>query len=132
MMAPAMLLERSDRLTALAELLEAVIAEASGRVVLRGARRAPRRTASASAKTGRPARNLGSPPDGARCAPLVRSSCTSAAAAAAPRSLTRTVEVPSSGFDWTDAGLGAAGMASLLGLGAGALVVGRRRRRTLS
>jgi hypothetical protein len=42
--------------------------------------------------------------------------------------VTRTVEVRSSGFDWEDAGLGAAGMLSLLGLGTGAVVFGRRRR----
>jgi hypothetical protein len=42
--------------------------------------------------------------------------------------VTRTVEVPASGFDWGDAGIGAAGVLSLLGLGAGAVVVGRRSR----
>jgi hypothetical protein len=44
--------------------------------------------------------------------------------------VTRTVEVPASGFDWCDAGLGAAGMLSLLGLGAGAVLIGRRSRRS--
>jgi hypothetical protein len=42
--------------------------------------------------------------------------------------VTRTVHVPPSGFDWGDAALGAAGMLSLLGLGAGAVVIGRRSR----
>lgn len=37
-----------------------------------------------------------------------------------------TVEVRANGFDWGDAGLGAAGMLSILGLGAGAVVVARR------
>jgi hypothetical protein len=41
---------------------------------------------------------------------------------------TRTVE-GSSGFDWGDAGIGAAAMLSLLGLGGGAVVVSRRGRR---
>ena len=44
----------------------------------------------------------------------------------APHTATRIVEVRASGFDWGDAGLGAAGMLSLLGVGAGALVVARR------
>jgi hypothetical protein len=47
-----------------------------------------------------------------------------------PPVVTRTVEVHSSGFDWGDAGLGAAGMLSLLGLGTGAVVVSRRSRRS--
>lgn len=40
-------------------------------------------------------------------------------------------EVPSDGFSWGDAGIGAAGMLALLGIGAGSmlLIVGRRRRR---
>ena len=39
----------------------------------------------------------------------------------------------STGFDWGDAGIGAAGMLSILGLGAGAVVVARRDggRRTI-
>jgi hypothetical protein len=41
---------------------------------------------------------------------------------------TRTVE-SSSGFDWGDAGIGAAATLSLLGLGGGAVIVGRRARR---
>jgi hypothetical protein len=45
-----------------------------------------------------------------------------------PTVVTRTVETHSSGFDWGDAGLGAAGVLSLLGLGAGAVVVSRRSR----
>jgi hypothetical protein len=44
---------------------------------------------------------------------------------------TRIVEVRSSGFDWQDAGLGAAAMLSLLGLGTGAVVVARRGRPTM-
>jgi hypothetical protein len=41
----------------------------------------------------------------------------------------RIVEVhTSSGFDWGDAGLGAAAMLSALGVGAGAVVVARRSR----
>jgi hypothetical protein len=44
----------------------------------------------------------------------------------------RIVEVhTSSGFDWGDAGLGAAAMLSALGVGAGALVVARRSRATV-
>ena len=50
----------------------------------------------------------------------------------APHRATRIVEVRPSGFDWGDAGLGAAGMLSLLGVGAGALVVTRRSRQTVS
>ena len=50
----------------------------------------------------------------------------------APHTATRIVEVRPSGFDWGDAGLGAAGMLSLLGVGAGALVVTRRSRATLT
>jgi hypothetical protein len=45
-----------------------------------------------------------------------------------PANATPTVEVRSSGFHWEDAGLGAAGMLSVLGLGTGALVIGRRGR----
>jgi hypothetical protein len=47
-----------------------------------------------------------------------------------PRSteVTRTVTVDSSsGFDWGDAGIGAAGALSLLALGAGSALVARRR-----
>jgi hypothetical protein len=44
----------------------------------------------------------------------------------------RVVEVhTSSGFDWGDAGLGAAAMLSALGVGAGAVVVARRGRATV-
>ena len=42
--------------------------------------------------------------------------------------VTRTAAPRASGFDWGDAGLGAAGMLSLLGLGTGAVVIGRRGR----
>jgi hypothetical protein len=40
-------------------------------------------------------------------------------------------EVPSDGFSWGDAGIGAAGMLALLGIGAGStlLITSRRRRR---
>jgi uncharacterized membrane protein YphA (DoxX/SURF4 family) len=48
----------------------------------------------------------------------------------APEVVTRTVD--SGGFDWEDAGLGAAGMLSLLALGAGAVVVVRRSQTTVS
>ena len=54
------------------------------------------------------------------------------AASHAPQATTRIVEVRSGGFDWADAGLGAAGMLSLLGLGAGAVVVTRRSRPTVT
>jgi hypothetical protein len=55
------------------------------------------------------------------------------AATHAPHATTRVVEVRSGGFDWGDAGLGAAGMLSLLGVGAGAvLVVTRRGRPTVT
>ena len=51
-----------------------------------------------------------------------------AAATAAQAAVTRTAAPHQSGFDWGDAGLGAAGMLSLLGLGTGAVVIGRRGR----
>ncbi len=54
------------------------------------------------------------------------------AAPAPPQATTRVVEVRAGGFDWADAGLGAAGALSLLGVGAGALVVVRRTRPTVS
>jgi hypothetical protein len=38
------------------------------------------------------------------------------------------VEAHANGFDWGDAGIGAAGTLSILGLGAGAVVVARRDR----
>ena len=50
------------------------------------------------------------------------------AATHAPQATTRIVEVRTGGFDWADAGLGAAGMLSLLGAGAGAVAVTRRSR----
>ena len=52
--------------------------------------------------------------------------------APAPHVATRIVEVRPSGFAWGDAGLGAAGMLSLLGVGAGAVVVARRSRPTVA
>ena len=57
--------------------------------------------------------------------------------AACARTVERTDSTPTaatrqSGFDWGDAGLGAAGMLSLLGLGTGVVVVGRRSRRVIS
>ena len=51
---------------------------------------------------------------------------------AAPHTATRVVEVRAGGFDWGDAGLGAAGALSLLAVGAGAVVVTRRSRPRLS
>jgi hypothetical protein len=36
---------------------------------------------------------------------------------------------PSTGFDWGDAGVGAAGMLALIGLGAGAVAITRRSER---
>jgi hypothetical protein len=68
---------------------------------------------------------IAAPSAGARPADSARP----ATPAAASRPLMRTVEVPSSGFDWTDAGLGAAGMLSLLTLAAGGVAVTRRGRR---
>ena len=51
---------------------------------------------------------------------------------APPPAATRIVEVhTASGFDWGDAGLGAAAMLSALGVGAGAVVVARRGRPTV-
>jgi len=50
----------------------------------------------------------------------------------APQATTRVVEVRSGGFDWGDAGLGAAGMLSLLGVGAGTVLVTRRARPTVT
>jgi hypothetical protein len=43
-------------------------------------------------------------------------------------------DTPSSGFDWGDAGIGAAGMLALFGIGTGSalLIAGRRRRHGLS
>jgi hypothetical protein len=46
-----------------------------------------------------------------------------------PATTTRTVEIRSNGFDWTDAGLGAAGTLCLLGVGAGVAVAGASRSR---
>jgi hypothetical protein len=40
----------------------------------------------------------------------------------------QTVETSSEGFDWGDAGIGAAGMLTLLSLGTGGLLVSRRNR----
>jgi hypothetical protein len=55
------------------------------------------------------------------------------AAASAPQpAATRIVEVHTGGgFDWGDAGLGAAAMLSALGVGAGVAVVARRGRPTV-
>ena len=50
------------------------------------------------------------------------------AATAAPDNTGPEVEARSNGFDWGDAGLGAAGMLTVLGLGTGALVIARRGR----
>ena len=40
----------------------------------------------------------------------------------------QTVETSSDGFDWGDAGIGAAAMFTLFGLGTGSLLVSRRSR----
>ena len=42
----------------------------------------------------------------------------------------RIVEVPSSGFEWGDAGIGAAGTLAVVALGAGAGMAGAQRRRS--
>jgi hypothetical protein len=68
---------------------------------------------------------IAAPSAGARPA----DSAQPAAPEVTPHALTRPVEAPSSGFDWADAGLGAAGTLSLLALGAGGLAVTRRSRR---
>ncbi|MFL5894039.1 MAG: hypothetical protein ACJ76Z_02865 [Thermoleophilaceae bacterium] len=39
------------------------------------------------------------------------------------------VSVPTVGFDWADAGIGAAGVLALIALGAGALMIASQRRR---
>jgi hypothetical protein len=52
-----------------------------------------------------------------------------ASGAQAPRLVTVSRVDPSSGgFDWGDAGIGAAAMLTLMGLGTGALVLSRRSR----
>jgi hypothetical protein len=60
--------------------------------------------------------------------PIEPTSTGAANPAAAPPPVTRTVEVQASGFDWGDAGIGAAAMLSVLGLGTGVVVAGRRGR----
>jgi hypothetical protein len=76
-----------------------------------------------SATGGRPGQNLRSPDaqDAARILPP----------ASTPASVIEVREVPSSGFDWGDAGIGAAGMLALFSIAAGStlLVTNRRRRR---
>jgi hypothetical protein len=42
------------------------------------------------------------------------------------------MEVSTSRFDWADAGLGAAAMLTLLGVGGGAVAVARRRQPSVS
>ena len=76
---------------------------------------------------------VAAPSAGARVADLQppATAAPAQATAAAQQATTRVVEVRAGGFDWADAGLGAAGMLSLLGLGAGAVVVARRSRPTL-
>ena len=76
---------------------------------------------------------VAAPSAGARVADLQppTTAAPAQATAAAPQATTRVVEVRAGGFDWADAGLGAAGALSVLGLGAGALVVTRRARPTL-
>jgi hypothetical protein len=51
------------------------------------------------------------------------------AAGHTPPPVTRTVEVRAHGFDWGDAGIGAAATLSVLGVGAGVALAGRRSRR---
>jgi hypothetical protein len=68
---------------------------------------------------------VAAPTAGARPADSARP----AAPVATSHAVTRTIEAPSSGFDWADAGLGAAGTLSLLALGAGGVAVTRRGRR---
>ena len=48
-----------------------------------------------------------------------------------PQPVVQVRELPSSGFDWGDAGIGAAGMLALFSIAAGSalLITGRRRRR---
>ena len=77
---------------------------------------------------------VAAPSAGARPADLQPPATVAAGRATppAPHAATRIVEVRTSGFDWGDAGLGAAGMLSLLGVGAGALVVTRRSRPTIT
>ncbi|HYH58454.1 MAG TPA: hypothetical protein VD790_04460 [Thermoleophilaceae bacterium] len=62
----------------------------------------------------------------------VGESAASAAQARVPLVVTKTETGDAShgGFDWGDAGIGAAAMLGLTGIGAGALIVGRRRRPT--
>jgi hypothetical protein len=76
-----------------------------------------------SATGGRPGQDLRSPDaqDAARVLPP----------ASTPASVIEVREVPSSGFDWGDAGIGAAGMLALFSIAAGStlLVTNRRRRR---
>ena len=53
-------------------------------------------------------------------------------AAPVGQTVTRTMEVSTSRFDWADAGLGAAAMLTLLGVGGGAVAVARRRQPSVS
>ncbi|HEY7076806.1 MAG TPA: hypothetical protein VH418_15620 [Solirubrobacteraceae bacterium] len=53
-------------------------------------------------------------------------------AAPVHHTVTRTIEVSTSRFDWADAGLGAAAMLTLLGVGGGAVVAARRRQPSVS
>ena len=53
-------------------------------------------------------------------------------AAPVDRAVTRTIEVSASRFDWADAGLGAAAMLTLLGVGGGAVAATRRRQPSVS
>jgi hypothetical protein len=60
---------------------------------------------------------------------LPSSAAGDSAGGAGPTLPTLPAEPESSGFDWGDAGLGAAGMLSLFILGAGAVGISRRARR---
>jgi hypothetical protein len=88
------------------------------------------RTRTAIALTVAAGAAVAAPSAGARPADLAPppAAATTHATAPAPHNATRIVEVRSSGFDWGDAGLGAAAMLSVLGVGAGAVVVTRRSR----
>src|SRR4051794_2498139 len=46
-----------------------------------------------------------------------------------PSPVVSVVSAPTGGFDWADAGIGAAGMLALVALGCGALVIASQRRR---
>jgi hypothetical protein len=67
-------------------------------------------------------------------APTASARPADSAQPAAPvhHTVTRTIEVSTSQFDWADAGLGAAAVLSLLAVGGGAVAVVRRRQPSVS